>query len=141
MGGLKGTKELKSKPRHGGKPSTVSKARSLFKTYLTLQTRRRPDGAACKTLKPKGTTSLDVSECRKIDFAPLRLSSTTWIRIETSIIRRRVMLSHSACNLIGSSSLHALHQELRMERHNPPIGDERHNLPVGDEAQRNVHWE
>ena len=38
------------------------------------------------------------------------------------------MPSHSACNLIGSSCLHALHQELRMERHNLPIGDERHNL-------------
>lgn len=65
MGGLEGAKELKSNPRHGGKSLTVSKARSLFKTYLTLQTRRRPDGAACKTLKPKGTTSPDVSECRK----------------------------------------------------------------------------
>jgi hypothetical protein len=65
MGGLEGAKELKSNPRHGGKSSTVSKARSLFKTYLTLQTRRRPDGAACKILKPKGTTSPDVSECRK----------------------------------------------------------------------------
>jgi hypothetical protein len=65
MGGLEGAKELKSNPRHGGKSSTVSKVCSLFKTYLTLQTRRRPDGAACKTLKPKGTTSPDVSEYRK----------------------------------------------------------------------------
>lgn len=57
MGGLEGAKELKSNPRHGGKPSTVSKSRSISKTYLTLQTRRQPDGATCKTLKPKDKTS------------------------------------------------------------------------------------
>ncbi len=64
------------------------------------------------------------------DFGQLHLSSTTWLQIETSIIRKRVMPSHSACNLIGSLCLHALHQELRSERHNFPIGDKRHNLSL-----------
>ena len=44
-------KEL-SNPRHDGKSPTVSKARSLFKTYLTLQTHRRPDDVVCKMLLP-----------------------------------------------------------------------------------------
>lgn len=74
------------------------------------------------------------------DFAPLHLSSTTWLRIETSIIRRRVMPIHSACSLIGRSCLHALHQELRMERHNLPIGHESHNISLETDLKGSVHW-